>query len=381
MLRRHVVKLIGFCSVFAAVSAYAGDDDGSWVYFGTRATGAGTGIVAAHLDECGKLTPVGLASDIARPTWLTAHPKLPVMYAASDTGVAGVQSTLYSLSVNRKTGALTVKNSAASGGIGATHLAVDHDLKSIFAAHFGSGQVSWLSLTGDGSLGALNSVQQQYGTGPHPRQAAPHAHGVAVDPTGRFLIAQDFGADRIFTYRINTDSRLLQPTDPPYVSVPTPGSGPRHSVFHPNGRFLFVVNELTAEVASYKWEAYPGRLTLVQTLAMDDPAYTGTKSASHIQISRDGRFVYAANRGINSMQVFAVNSWSGTLELVQTLSSGGLTPWDFSLDPSGRWLVVANNASNSIAVFSVNSYTGKLAATTETMSTPQPSNVTFMRAD
>jgi 6-phosphogluconolactonase len=114
---------------------------------------------------------------------------------------------------------------------------------------------------------------------------------------------------------------------------------------------------------------------------MDDPAYTGTKSASHIQISRDGRFVYAANRGINSMQVFAVNSWTGTLELVQTISSGGLTPWDFSLDPTGKWLVVANNASNSIAVFSVNGYTGKLAATAETLSTPQPSNVTFMRAD
>lgn len=377
MLRRQVLKLIGLCSAFAAVSAHAGDD-GSWVYFGTRASGAGTGIVGAHLDECGKLTPVGLASEIPRPTWLSVHPKLPVMYATSDVG--GAQSTIYSLEVNRETGALSVKNSALSGGVGATHLAVDRDLKSIFAAHFGSGQVSWLSLANDGSLGALLSVQQQYGTGPHPRQASPHAHGVVVDPSERFLIANDFGADRIFTYRIDTTSNLLQPTDPPFVSV-APGSGPRHSVFHPNGRFLFVVNELTAEVSSYRWQARPGRLTLVQTLAMDEPTFPGPKSASHIQISSDGRFVYAANRGIHSMQVFAVNSSQGTLELVQTIPSGGTTPWDFSLDPSGRWLVVANNASNSIAVFGVNRYTGKLTATAETLSTPQPSSVTFMRAD
>jgi 6-phosphogluconolactonase len=374
---RQLVKIIGVVSAFAAASASAGDD-GSWVYFGTRATGTGTGIVAAHLDECGKLTPVGLVSDIARPTWLSAHPKLSVMYAASDTGA--VQSTLYSLAVDRKTGALTVKNNAPSGGIGATHLAVNHDLKSIFAAHFGSGQVSWLSLSNDGSLGALQSVQQQYGTGPHPRQASPHAHGVAVDPTERFLLANDFGADRIFSYRIDTESRLLQPTDAPFVSVPA-GSGPRHSAFHPNGRFLFVVNELTAEVSSYRWEAGPGRLTHVQTLPMDEPTFPGPKSASHIQISRDGRFVYAANRGIHSMQVFEVNSWQGTLELIQTIPSGGLAPWDFSLDPTGRWLAVANNASNSIAVFTVNRYTGKLEATTETLSTPLPSNVTFMRAD
>jgi 6-phosphogluconolactonase len=226
----------------------------------------------------------------------------------------------------------------------------------------------------------LQSVQQQYGTGPHPRQAAPHAHGVVVDPTERFLIANDFGADRLFTYRIDTNADLLTPTDPPFVSV-TPGSGPRHSVFHPNGRFLFAVNELTAQVSSFRWEAWCGRLTLVQTLAMDDPAYTGTKSASQIQISRDGNYVYAANRGINSMQVFEVNAWTGTLELIQTIPSGGLTPWDFALDPTGRWLVVANNASNSIAVFAVNRFTGKLEATAETLSTAQPSNVTFMHAE
>jgi 6-phosphogluconolactonase len=218
------------------------------VYLGTRASGAGQGIVAARLDENGHLTPVGVVAEVNRPTWLSAHPKLPVLYSVSDPGTT--PSSIYSFKVNRETGALTLKNSVPSGGIGATQLAVNRELKSIFAAHFGSGQTSWLSLLPDGSLGALQSVQQQYGTGPHPRQTAPHSHGVVVDPTERFLLANDFGADRIFIYRIDTRSDQLEPAATPFVQVPA-GSGPRHSVFHPNGRFLFVVSELSAEVSTY----------------------------------------------------------------------------------------------------------------------------------
>jgi 6-phosphogluconolactonase len=144
---------------------------------------------------------------------------------------------------------------------------------------------------------------------------------------------------------------------------------------------MFIVSELASSVSSFRWDAWSGTLKPVQTLALDDPSYTGAKSASQIQISSDGRFVYAANRGINSMQVYSVNLFTGTLQLVQVIPAGGLTPWDFALDPTGRWLVVANNASNSIAVFGVDRITGKLTATTETLSLPQPSNVTFVRAD
>ena len=389
MLRR-LVKLIWLCSAFAVFSAYAGEDDdvlayasascgSSWVYFGTRATGTGTGIVAARLDSSGHLTPVGVVSDINRATWLTAHPTLPVLYAASDPGGTAA-STIYSLAVDRETGALSIKNSALSGGIGATHMTVDEDLKSLFVAHFGSGQVSWMSTLRDGSIGTLLSIQQQYGTGPNPRQTAPHAHGVAVDPTKRFLVANDFGADRIFVYRLNTRTDQLVPAATPFTSVPA-GSGPRHPVFHPYSPFMFIVSELASSVSSFRWDAWSGSLQLVQTLALDDPTFTGAKSASQIQISRDGRFVYAANRGTNSMQVYLVNIFTGTLQQIQVISSQGLSPWDFALDPTGRWLVVANNVSNSIAVFAVDRVSGKLTATAETLSLPLPSNVTFVRAD
>lgn len=390
---RPLKKMMCLFTAFAAVTAYAGGggsghDDGpdcgngpcsNWVYLGTRASGTGLGIVAARLDKHGVLTPVGVVAEVNRPTWVSPHPKLPVLYSVSDPG-GTAPSTLYSFKVNRETGALTLKNSVASGGVGATHLAVNRELKSIFAAHFGSGQTSWLSLQNDGSLGSLLSIQQQIGSGPHPRQASAHSHGVAVDPSERFLLANDFGADKIFVYRINERDDQLEPAATPFVSVPA-GSGPRHSVFHPNGRFLFVVSELSAEVSSYRWESWPGRLTHIQTLAMDDPSYTGTKSASHIQISEDGRFVYAANRGIHAMQVYDVNPWTGKLALIQTIPSQGQSPWDFALDPTGRWLVVANNVSNTINLFEVDRRTGKLEATTQSFTMSQPSSVTFVRGE
>lgn len=384
---RSLLKVTCLFLAFAGPAAHAGDDEdskcgspcgGSWVYVGTRASGAGTGIVGARLDRDGHLTPIGLVAEVPRPTWLTPHSERPVLYATSDTG--NVPSVIYSLAVDRETGGLTVKNTLPSGGIGATYLAFDEDLKGLFVAHFGSGQTSWLSVERNGDLGELLSIQQQYGTGPHPRQAAPHSHGVVVDPTQRYLLANDFGADRIFAYRINTYTDELVPATTPYTSV-APGSGPRHSVFHPSGHFLFAVNELTSEVSSFRWDAWQGVLTPVQTLALDDSSYTGTKSASHLVISRDGRFIYVGNRGTHSMHVFSVNPRSGELEQIQVIPAQGQSPWDFALDPSGKWLVVANNVSNTVVVFKVNRGTGLLEATTETFSTPQPSSITFVRAD
>ena len=238
--------------------------------------------------------------------------------------------------------------------------------------------MSWLPTADDGRLGIPNSVQSNYGTGPNQqRQASPRAHGVVVDPSGRFVLAADLGADRIFVYGFDPATRQLVPAPQPFASA-SPGSGPRHLTFHPNGQFLFLVTEMAAEVVSYRWDARQARLQHIQALPMDEPTFTEQKSAAHIAISRDGRYVYASNRASNAIAVFAVNSKDGTMRLVQRISSEGKTPWDFSLDPTGRWMLVANNGTNSIAVFAVNPDTGELTATEETMSVTLPSNVTFI---
>ena len=389
-MSRCLVRLFWLCSVFAVLPSYADDPasacasascGSNWVYFGTRANGPGQGIFAARFDaKSGHLSPIGLVADITRPSWLIAHPRLPVLYAVSDIGNDGLsEASVFSLAADQATGKLSVMNSVGSGGGGATHLAIDAESNSVFVANYASGRVSWLPALPDGRLGMALSVQSNYGIGPHRRQAAPHAHGVAVDPTHRFVVAADLGADRLFVYRFDTTTHQLTPAAIPFASVP-PGSGPRHLVFHPKGRFLFLVTELTAEVVSYRWDAKRGRLQHVQTLPVDEPAFKGQKSAADIEASSDGRYVYVSNRGADSMVVYAVSSQTGTLREVQRIPSQGQTPWSFSLDPSGHWMLVANHGSNSIAVFAVDPTTGELRATQESLAIVQPSNVTFLHA-
>jgi 6-phosphogluconolactonase len=375
---QRLLRFWGFWLSLSVVPAHAGAQGSGtqWVYFGTRSTDAGQGIVAARFDtKTGRLSPVGMVAEVIKPAWLLAHPKLPVLYSVSETNN---ESRVFAFNRDPATGKLTLINSVASGGGGATHLTFDERAKALFVAHYGTGHVSWLPTADDGRLGIPNSVQSNYGTGPNQeRQTSPHAHGVVVDPSGRYVLAADLGADRIFVYGFDPATRQLVPAAEPFASA-SPGSGPRHLTFHPNGQFLFLVTEMAAEVVSYRWDAKQARLQHIQTLAMDEPTFTEQKSAAHIAISRDGRFVYASNRGANTIAVFAVSSKDGTMRLVQRISSQGKTPWDFSLDPSGRWMLVANTGTNSIAVFSVSPETGELTATAETMNVTLPSNVTFI---
>lgn len=373
----------GFCLALSVLPAHAegptcaSDACGTnWVYFGTRTTEPGQGIVAARFDaKHGRLSSIGKVAEVTKPAWLLAHPKLPVLYSVSEVNS---ESRVYAFARDPATGKLNLINSVASGGGGATHLTFDEGAKALFVAHYTTGHVSLLPIADDGRLGIPLSVQSNYGTGPNQqRQTSPHAHGVAVDPSHRFVLAADLGADRVFVYGFDAATRQLVPATPPFMSA-TPGSGPRHLTFHPNGQFLFLVTEMAAEVVSYRWDAKRARLQHIQTLPMDEPTFTGQKSAAHIAISGDGRYVYASNRGANAIAVFGVNPKNGTMRDVQRISAEGRTPWDFSIDPSGRWMLVANSGSNSIAVFAVNPDTGELTPTQETMAMPQPSNVTFI---
>lgn len=376
MWRALLLSMV-FGFVFAAAPSRAAEH---WVYFGNRSTEPGQGITAARFDsKTGRLTPLGVVADVNRPTWLLAHPTLPVIYAVSDpAGDAQGESSVFSFGADQATGKLSALNNVASGGGGATHLTFGAESKSIFVAHFRTGHVSWLPVAEDGRLGDLYAKQSNYGTGPHRRQTSPHAHGVVVDPSHRYVLAADLGADRVFVYRFDPASHQLTPGTPPFVSL-APGSGPRHLAFHPSGKFVFLVTELSADLVSYRWDASRGSLQQVQIVPMDEPSFTGTKNAAHIQTSSDGRFVYASNRGANSMQVYAVEEQTGKLTEVQRISATGKTPWDFSLDPTGRWLLVANNASNSINVFSVDPASGKLTPGEAWLPVDQPSNVTFLQ--
>jgi 6-phosphogluconolactonase (cycloisomerase 2 family) len=213
------------------------------------------------------------------------------------------------------------------------------------------------------------------GSGPSPRQLGPHPHDVVVDPTGRWALVPDFGADRVFVHRYE-HGRLSASDAPGYRTAP--GSGPRRIVFQRGGRVAYLLNELTADLHVLDWDARDGSLTVRQIRSTDTAGHTGTTSAAELRRSRDGRFVYVSNRGENMLVVLAADARTGELAPIQYEPCGGSVPWSFTIHRSGRWLLVANEASDAVDVFAVNPATGTVTATGISAAAPTPDGITFL---
>jgi 6-phosphogluconolactonase len=352
---------------------------GTLVYIGTQGAEPGQGIFAARLDpKTGKLTPLGLAIEAQRPTWLTAHPTLPVLYAVSEVGNDGKShGSVSALRADLNTGALSLIGTVDSGGGGPTHLSLDLPSRTLLVANYGTGQVAALPVLADAALGPPASVQTDQGSGPSPRQKSAHAHGVTLDPSRRFALVADLGADRVFVYRYDRKTRQLGAMT---AEALPPGSGPRHLAFHPNGRFLFLLSELTPELRAYRWDARRGRLTLVQMLSAADPAKAGVARGAELVVSPDSRFAYVSVRGEDALVVYAVDHRTGAATEIQRLAAGGVSPWSFGIAPGGRWMLVANQGSNAVVVFARDPATGRLSPTQESMSVSKPVSVAYLPA-
>jgi 6-phosphogluconolactonase len=331
------------------------------------------GVYGARLDQrTGRLCPLGRSAEIEQATWMTMHPEMPVLYSTRQAG--GVHDpAVFAYGVDLATGALRPINAAASGGAGATYIAADGRSRTLFAAHWESGHVSALPILADGGLAPAVSIQGNEGS----VQARPRTHAVELDPSRRFAFAAEFGLDRLLIYRFDARTRRLTPAQPAFEPLPT-GSGPRHFVFHRNGKFLYLLNEITSEVRVYRWNAHAASLQLEQAISTLAPGYEGSKKAAGIVITPDARHLYVSNRGEDTIVAYAVDPASGRLSEMQRIASGGKVPRDFALDPGGRWILVANQDSNSVNVFARDPTTGKLTPTGEAMTAPRPVVVTFV---
>ena len=365
--------LLSACAVTALDGA-----ETSLVYVGRD----GNHLHALRFDgNTGHLTMLGPVAEVPKPRWALAHPRLPVLYVAADGHAQDGSASAFA--VDHETGALTRINEVAAGGSGTTHLWLDVPSMTLLASNFGGGSVSSIPLNQDGSLGARVSTVKATGSGPHRRQASPHAHGAVVDPSGRYTLVPDLGADRVFVYGFDRASHALRPDDavPPRSFVAPPGSGPRRVVFGADGRFAYLLNELTADIAVLRWDPQQGRLAPVQSLPVTSADFQGTKSGSEIAIGPDGRFAYVGNRGENALAVYRVHPGSGELTLVQRTPSGGDMPWNLAIHPSGKWMLVANYRSNRVSVFRIDPLSGMLSDTGQSVESPSPVSITFMDAN
>ena len=374
LMNRLTCWLAGFLASSCALSAAS-----QLVYIGTGSRG----IYALRLDSAdGTLSAPMLAADDRDPGFLALDPSKRRLYAVDEippalsakANAGGVSA----FAVDRVSGSLTLLNQRPSGDGPPPHLVVDATGKMLIAADYGAGTICAWPIESDGSLGERSALIEHRGRpGPNrDRQSRPHPHSVTLSPDNRFAFVCDLGLDRVFAYRIDPSRGALAPNDPPFTVVRA-GAGPRHSKFSPDGRFFYVVNEMGGSICVFAYDAARGSLSLRQTISTLPPGFRGANTSAEVRIDPRGRFLYASNRGPDTLAVFARDPLHGTLTPVEIVPCGGSQPRNFALSPDGRWLLCANRATNNVVVFRVDPATGRLIQTPNQATIGQPICVLF----
>ncbi len=354
--------------------------------------GNGRGIHLFQVDRAsGAMTPTALVEMGTSPSGLATNAAGTRLYSANETDRvgAGKQGTISAFSVNRADGRLTLLNTVASGGAGPTHVSVHPGGRHLLVANYFGGSVAVLPILAEGQLGDVSDVKVDAGdVGPTRATHAPpgsfavsghdrtHAHMIQADPSGRFVLHADLGLDKIFVWKFDDQRGALVPNDPSSVSLP-PGDGPRHFHFHPNGRWLYSIQEEGSTVVLFDYDAALGRLIARQTISTLPPGFAGSNFCSEIVVSADGRHVYAGNRLHDSIAIFSVAA-NGRLTYVGEEWTRGNYPRSFAFDPAGRFLYCCNQRADAVTVFRVNRATGALSFTGQYVPVGNPSIVVFL---
>lgn len=344
-------------------------------YIGTY-TGAGSdGIYRSTFDPAtGAMTAPVLVAETTNPTFLAWDPAGTHLYAVGEVYKDG---GIIAYADDGATGKLTKIGEASSGGPGPCHLSVDPTGQCVIAANYGGGSVVSIPILKDGSLGKAGSVVQHEGSGPVTgRQRGPHAHSAEVDPTGRRAMFCDLGCDCVFIYDLDPKAATLTPADPPSIVV-APGSGPRHFAFAADGKTLYVLGELSSKIEVMSYDAENGTAKLIQSIDTLPDDWQGTNSTAEIAVDPSGRFVYASNRGHDSIACFKIDQTTGKLARIGCYSTGGEHPRHFTIDPTSQYLLAANRDTNNIVVLRINKETGALSPTGKEIELSKPVCILF----
>ena len=340
-----------------------------YVYFGTHSRGPGIGFSVAHFDtDTGALTQPRFLTEAVEPAYFVIHPDGRHLYTCNSGSPGGVSA----YEIDRATGQLTLLNKEPSGGGDASYVCLDQTGRFVLVANYEGGNIAVFALQPDGRIGGRTAFAQHTGSSVDPkRQTHAYAHSIIVDPTNRFALVADLGLDRLFVYRFDEKNGSLRPNDPPFATV-RPGSGPRHVKFHPNGRWVYLINEMGCTVTAFNWDSDHGALTEFQTISTLPADFKGASTCAEIKVHPNGRFLYGSNRGHDSLAVFAIDSTTGRLAPLEYVSTRGKIPRNFTFDPTGRWILCTNHGSDNAVVFRVDATTGRLTPAGQPVSVPSP---------
>jgi len=354
------------------------------LYIGTYTGQYSKGIYGYRFDAgSGRLSPLGLVAETTNPSYLAIHPSRRFLFAVNEVDdLEGHKvGSVSAFAIDAKTGKLTLLNTVSSRGADPCYVAVDKTGKYLLAANYGGGNVAAFPVGDDGRLGEASAFIQHAGHGTNPeRQEGPHAHSINLSPDNRFAVAADLGLDQLLVYRFDATKGSLAANDPPFAKL-HPGAGPRHFDFHPRGKFAYAICEMSSTVTAFAYDAAGGVLKELQTISTLPKDYSGSNDDADIHVHPSGKFLYGSNRGHDSIVVFAIDPAQGTLTPVEHVPTQGKTPRNFGIDPTGSYLFAANQNSDNIVVFRIDAKTGRLTPTGQTIEVPSPVCVKFVAAE
>ncbi len=336
------------------------------------------GIYVYRMDSAsGELTFVREVKGILNPSFLALHPQKDFLYAVNEvTSFAGeVGGGVSAFSVDRESGELSLLNAYSSRGKDPCYLSIEQTGRFVLVANYSSGNVAMFPIQPDGQLGPATDVVQHSGSSVDPdRQTGPYAHCIRPDPTNRFAIATDLGADKLLIYQMDLEHGKLHKQAEVKVQ---PGAGPRHLIFHPSGQYMYLINELNSSLIVYRYR--PGSLEELQTLPTLPPDYKGQNLCADLHICRN--YLYASNRGHDSLAWYLIDGNTGRLTCQGRIASGGRYPRGFVIDPSDAFLLVAHERSDNIVVFRIDPATGSLSRTGQEAKLSQPVCMRFIHLE
>jgi 6-phosphogluconolactonase len=341
-------------------------NDEHYLLVGTYTSPKSEGIYVYQFNSTtGNVSPVSKVG-AGNPSYLAVSPDQSFVFAVNEDG--NDKGSVGAYAFNKENGTLTLINKQPSGGDHPCYVSVDQTGKWVAVGNYTGGNLSMFPVMVNGSLGNPQTTQHMGSSVVKSRQEKAHVHATVFSPDNQYLFVPDLGMDKVMVYAFNAGSGKLDPQEP--VST-TPGAGPRHLAFHPNGKFAYLAEELTADVSAYTYNN--GKLTFIQRISALPAGFNGSKSGADLHVSPDGRFLYVSNRGTsNSIAIFSIDKRSGKLALVGHQATLGETPRNFNFDPSGNFLLVANQDSDNIVIFKRNTKTGLLEDTGKRIEVGKP---------
>jgi 6-phosphogluconolactonase len=359
-----VFTLSVFCSFAQSVSTLK-------LLVGTYTKKGSEGIYVYDFDlNTGEMKQINKATGIEDPSFLAISPDKKFVYSVCET--TGGQAVSYAF--DKETGGLKEINRVSSGGVHPCHITIDNTGKWIMIGNYTGGSLSVIPVSENGVLSEPIQTIQHTGKGPNKeRQEKPHVHSVNISANNKDVFVPDLGIDEVVAYRFDEASGKLVEGNTKKVSS---GSGPRHFTFSPNGKFAYVIQELTGKVSGFKYT--DGNLEFIEEVSTLPDNFTGKNSCADIHISPDGKFLYGSNRFYDTLVVFEINQENGKLKQKSQHSVLGKTPRNFVIDPSGKFVLVANQDSDNIVVFKRNSKTGKISPTGKEYKVSMPVCLKFL---